>query len=384
MMLPSPARGAFERVAAIINEAVAAGVFPGAVLLVGQRGEVIQHAAFGSRSLEPQRTPMERDTAFDLSSLTKPLATTTGVMLLVREAKLRVDDRVTRFIPNFGVYGKAGISVHHLLAHCSGLPAWRPFHTEVTTEAARNRRSPVLASRSARAFIYEQIHRARLEYPPASRSLYSDLGFLLLGELVELVAGTTLDRFCHDRIFRPLGLRSTGFVDLERVRLERLAPVASAIAPTERCPWRGKVLCGEVHDDNAWAAGGVAGHAGLFATAADVHALVSRLRACALGEDSFLPADVVRRFWTRDALVHDSTWALGWDTPSATGSSAGTKVSRHAVGHLGFTGTSIWIDLERDAHVILLTNRVHPSRQDERIREVRPRVHDAVWEALDA
>jgi CubicO group peptidase (beta-lactamase class C family) len=382
MTLPSPARGGFEQVTAIIDEAVTAGVFPGAVLLVAQRGEVLHHAAFGSRSVEPQRTPMERHTVFDLSSLTKPLATSTAVMLLVREGKLRVEDRVTRFIPNFGVYGKAGISVHHLLAHCSGLAAWRPFHTEVA-EAARSRRSPTLASRSAREFIYEQIHRARLEYPPASRSLYSDLGFLLLGELVELVAGATLDRVCHERIFRPLGLRSTGFVDLDRLRMERLAPVASAIAPTERCPWRGKVLCGEVHDDNAWAAGGVAGHAGLFASAADVHALVCRLRACALGEDSFLPADVVRRFWTRDTLVHDSTWALGWDTPSATGSSAGSKVSRHAVGHLGFTGTSIWIDLERDAHVIFLTNRVHPSRKDERIREVRPRVHDAVWEALD-
>src|SRR5262249_38379320 len=205
---------------------------------------------------------------------------------------------------------KAGISVHHLLAHCSGLPAWRPFHTEVT-EAARNRRSPVLASRSAREFIYEQIHRARLEYPPASRSLYSDLGFLLLGELVELVAGTTLDRFCHDRIFRPLGLRSTGFVDLERVRLERLAPVASAIAPTERCPWRGKVLCGEVHDDNAWAAGGVAGHAGLFANPADVPGRVRWVRAGVRRGGSPLPAALLRRVWTRVAPLRASVLTTG-------------------------------------------------------------------------
>jgi len=383
MTLPRPARGGFERVAAVIDEAVAAGAFPGAVLLVSQQGAVLHHDAFGSRSLEPQRTPMERDTVFDLSSLTKPLATTTAVMLLVREGKLRVEDRVTRFIPNFGVYGKTGVTLRHLLAHCSGLAAWRPFHREIA-EAARNRRPHFLGSLSARESIYQEIHRARLEYAPGSRSVYSDLGFLLLGELVELVAGTTLDRFCHERIFRPLGLRSTGFIDLERLRLGRLAPVASAIAPTERCPWRGKVLCGEVHDDNAWAAGGVAGHAGLFASAGDVHALVCWLRACALGEDSLLPADLVRRFWTRDALVPGSTWALGWDTPSPAGSSAGSRVSPHAVGHLGFTGTSLWIDLQRDAHVIFLTNRVHPSRRDERIRDVRPRVHDAVWEALDA
>ena len=378
----SSARGGFDQAAAVVDEAVDSRVFPGAVLLVAQHGEVLHHAAFGSRSLEPQQTRMEPDTVFDLSSLTKPLATTTALMLLVREGKIRVEDRVTRFIPNFGVHGKAGVSVRHLLAHCSGLAALRPFHREIA-EAPRNQRPSRLASRGAREFIYEQIHRARLEYPPGTRSLYSDLGFLLLGELVELVTGTSLDRFCHERIFRPLGLRSTGFVDLERLRLGGLSPVTSAIAPTERCPWRGKILWGEVHDDNAWAAGGVAGHAGLFSGAADVHALVCRLRASALGQDSFLPADIVRRFWTRDGLVPDSTWALGWDTPSPTGSSAGTRVSAQAVGHLGFTGTSLWIDFERDAHVIFLTNRVHPTRQDERIRDVRPRLHDAVWEALD-
>jgi CubicO group peptidase (beta-lactamase class C family) len=214
--------------------------------------------------------------------------------------------------------------------------------------------------------------------------VYSDLGFLLLGELIELVAQAPLDRVFHERIARPLGLRSTGFVDLARLRRDKLAPVTDAIAPTEQCGWRNKLLCGEVHDDNAWAVGGVAGHAGLFSTAADVHALVCWLRACACGSDPALPAELVQRFWTRDATVPESTWALGWDTPSPTGSSAGTHVSPRAVGHLGFTGTSLWIDLERDAHVILLTNRVHPDRHDERIREVRPRVHDAVWEALDA
>ena len=213
MVQLSSARGGFDQAAAVVDEAVDSRVFPGAVLLVAQHGEVLHHAAFGSRSLEPQQTRMEPDTVFDLSSLTKPLATTTAVMLLVREGKIRVEDRVTRFIPNFGVHGKAGVSVRHLLAHCSGLAALRPFHREIA-EAPRNQRPSRLASRGAREFVYEQIHRERLEYPPGTRSLYSDLGFLLLGELVELVTGTSLDRFCHERIFRPLGLRSTGFIDL--------------------------------------------------------------------------------------------------------------------------------------------------------------------------
>jgi CubicO group peptidase (beta-lactamase class C family) len=382
MTLPSPAPGVFDGVAEIITGAVDAGAFPGAVILIAQRGEVLYHEAFGSRSIEPERTPMARDTVFDLSSLTKPLATTTAVMLLAREGKLRPEDRVTRFIPNFGVHGKFGVSVRHLLAHCSGLPAWRPFYEDITRGSQG--RADIPSSRGAREFVYERIHRERLEQSPGTRAVYSDLGFLLLGELIELVTQSPLDRVCHERIFRRLGLRATGFIDLSRLRRDKLAPITDAIAPTERCPWRQKVLCGEVHDDNAWAAGGVAGHAGLFSTAGDVHVLASWLRACARDEDPTLPGAIVRRFWTRDGTVADSTWALGWDTPSATASSAGARVSPHAVGHLGFTGTSLWIDLERDAHVILLTNRVHPERHDDRIRVVRPRVHDAVWEALDA
>jgi CubicO group peptidase (beta-lactamase class C family) len=381
MTLPSLARRSFDGVAAVLTQAIDAGAFPGAVILVAQGGDVLYHEAFGHRSRVPERAPLALDTVFDLSSLTKPLATTTMLMLLAREGKLRPDDRVTRFVQNFGAHGKFGVTVRHLLAHCSGLPAWRPFYRDIA-RAAQGRPNH-LASRGAREFVYEQIHRERLEYPTGSQSVYSDLGFLLLGELIELVAQAPLDRICHARIFRPLGLRSTGFIDLGRLRRDKLAPITETIAPTEQCPWRHKVLCGEVHDDNAWAVGGVAGHAGLFSTAGDVHTLVNWLRACAHGADPALPADLVRRFWTRDATVPDSTWALGWDTPSATGSSAGARVSRRAIGHLGFTGTSLWIDLERDAHVVLLTNRVHPDRHDERIREVRPRVHDAVWEALD-
>jgi CubicO group peptidase (beta-lactamase class C family) len=382
MALPDVARRSFDGLTAIITEAVNAGAFPGAVILVARGGDVLYHEAFGCRSLVPERTPMAADTVFDLSSLTKPLATTTMVMLLAQQGTLRPEDRVTRFVQNFGAHGKFGVTVRHLLAHCSGLPAWRPFYRDVA-RVAQGRPNHV-ASRGAREFVYEQIHRERLEYPTGTQSVYSDLGFLLLGELVELVAQAPLDRVCHERLFRPLGLRATGFIDLGRLRRDKLSPVTDAIAPTEQCPWRQKLLCGEVHDDNAWAVGGVAGHAGLFSTASDIHTLVCWLRACARGEDRTLSAELVRRFWTRDGTVPDSTWALGWDTPSASGSTAGAHVSRHAVGHLGFTGTSLWIDLERDAHVVFLTNRVHPHRENERIRAVRPRVHDAVWEALDA
>jgi len=184
-------------------------------------------------------------------------------------------------------------------------------------------------------------------------------------------------------VFRPLGLRAMSFIALSELRARRLTPVADVIAPTAYCPWRKRLLLGEVDDDNAYVMGGVSGHAGLFSSATDIHTLVTRLHACYLGEDAFIARETMREFWTRDRTVRDSTWALGWDMPSPLASSAGRHISSTAVGHLGFTGTSLWIDLERDAHVVLLTNRVHPSRDNDRIRDVRPRVHDAVMEVLD-
>ncbi|MCW5889627.1 MAG: beta-lactamase family protein [bacterium] len=373
----------FGAAAEVLEQAVRAGAFPGTVILVAQGGEIVWHAAFGHRSLDPERMPMRPDMVFDLASLTKPLATTVALMRLVRDGKVRLDDRITRFVPNFGVHGKTHVTIRQVLCHASGLAAWRPFFKDVQKDA-RHGRLNYMGSQGARQTVYERIHRERLEYDPGTRAVYSDLGFILLGELIELLSHASLDRVCHDRIFRPLGLGATGFVDLSKLRVQKLVPVTEMIAPTERCPWRGKVLCGEVHDDNAWAIGGVAGHSGLFSTAMDVHTLLARLRACLHGDDDFLPAALVREMWTRETSVPGSTWALGWDTPSATGSSAGARVSRHAVGHLGFTGTSVWVDLERDAHVVFLTNRVHPTRNNEKIREVRPRIHDAIWAALDA
>ena len=371
-----------RRIADAVEAGVSDGAYPGAVVLVGLAGESVYHQAFGRRALDPDDGPMRPDVVFDLASLTKPLATGLAVMRLVAERKLRLDDRVTRFVPNFGVHGKSEITLRHLLAHCAGLAAWRPFYREVARPSARGSLD-YLATRGARDAVYEAIHREHLEYPTGTQGVYSDLGFILLGELVELLTHRTLAQYCHEHVHGPLGLRATGFVDLSRLRRENLVPVTEMIAPTERCPWRRYVLCGEVHDDNAWAMGGVAGHAGLFSSAGDLHRLMVTLRAAWRGDASVFSPDLVREFWRRDGTATDSTWALAWDTPSPHDSSAGRYVSPDAVGHLGFTGTSVWFDLTRDCHVIFLTNRVHPTRHNDRIKDVRPRVHDAVFEALD-
>ena len=372
----------FKSVEDAFEEAVIQGVFPGAVLLVGRGDEIVYEQAFGSRSLVPTISPMHTTTIFDLASLTKPLATTVVIMLLVSEKKICLDDRVTRFFPTFGVFGKQEITLRHLLNHSSGLPHWMPYYENVL-KSDKTGKINFVASQAAKQYVFTQIHGEKPVSPAGLQGLYSDLGFMVLGEIVEAISDSTLDLFCEDRIFEPLGLERTFFVDLTRSKTRGLQAIEEMIAPTEDCPWRKKVLCGEVHDDNAYAVGGVAGHAGLFSSARDIHQLLGCLNRCLRGRDSFLPQTLVEEFLSKDEAVKNSTYALGWDTPSESRSSSGKYFSSHSVGHLGFTGTSIWWDLEKNCHVVLLSNRVHPTRKNEKIREFRPYVHDLIMKTLN-
>ncbi len=368
------------RIEEILELGVRQGAYPGAVLVVSRAGELVLECTVGTRTGEPGSEPVHSGTVYDLSSLTKPLATTLAFFLLVRQGRLSEGDRVTRFFHNFGVHQKTHITFGHLLAHSSGLPAHRPYFKEAARAARR--RLNLLGSREAKAWVYEQVHREKLTQLPGKKAVYSDLGFMLLGQAVETISGLPLDRFCRRYLFGPLGLRSLSFVDLSQVRAQRVAPVAEVIAPTQRCPWRKRVLCGEVDDENAWVMGGVAGHAGLFGTARDVDAIARIVEGASMGENDFLPRDLVERMWAIDQGVAGSTRTLGWDSPAASGSAAGERMGPRTVGHLGFTGTSLWIDRDRRLAVTLLTNRVHPSRDNNRIREFRPRIHDAVLEAI--
>jgi serine-type D-Ala-D-Ala carboxypeptidase len=372
----------FDAVDNATEEAVQQGVFPGAVLLVGRGEEVIYERAFGSRSLVPDQSPMQLSTIFDVASLTKPLATTIAMMLLVSDKTLRLDDQVTRFVPTFGVCAKSPTTIRHLLSHSSGLPAWKPYYEEVIT-VENSGRANFISSRAAKSYVLEQIHREKPLSQPGTQVLYSDLGFMVLGEIIENITGSNLDAFCHDRIYEPLGLRSTIFVELTQLATAQTEALENIFAPTEICPWRKRVLCGQVHDDNAFAVGGIAGHAGLFSSAQDIHAIVARLDQCLRGSHSFLPQSVVQEFFTRDRSVSDSTRALGWDTPTPKKSASGIHFSQKSVGHLGFTGTSLWWDLEKGCHVILLSNRVHPTRRNEKIKQFRPGIHDLIMQVIN-
>lgn len=355
--------------------------FPGAVLLVGYGGEVIYHKAFGSRSLLPEVTPLSKDMVYDVASLTKVLVTTTLAMMMVQEGQLDLDWKISRIFQTFATHGKEQMTVRHLLCHMSGYPATAPFY-KVIAKADGAGRSGVMTSRGAVEIIHNEIFRAKLDNLPGRVTRYSDIGFILLGHAIEHLSGSTLEKLANRVIFSPLDLESTGFIDLTLVKRKGVEPNLDMIVPTARCPWRNRILCGEVHDDNAWAMGGVAPHAGVFSTATDVHKFAHEMIRCWRGENGLIDKDILRMFWNKAGLDPLSSWGLGWDKPSKEGSSAGKYFTDDAIGHLGFTGCSLWIDPDRDLDVILLTNRVHPSPENTVIREFRPMIHDLVMESI--
>ncbi|MCB0323877.1 MAG: beta-lactamase family protein [Bdellovibrionales bacterium] len=356
-------------------------VFPGAVLTVSQGGELLFRSSVGCRSLLPEPSPMREDIVFDVASLTKPLVTTSLLMQLVDRGNLEVDRRMSRILQTFGTHGKERMTVRHLLAHCSGYPATSPYYRQIAN-ADRGRRAGMMTSRGAVETIYNEILRAKIENLPGKVTKYSDIGFILLGHALEVLYGMPLEKLVVKYLLRPLKLQQSGYIELSNLRRRGLETVNEIIAPTAQCPWRGRVLCGEVHDDNAWAMGGVSAHAGLFTTATDVNALVNELLECYHGRGTFVSREVVREFWKRDETVPNSTWALGWDTPSPKNSASGRYFSPQSVGHLSFTGCSIWVEPERELSVVLLSNRIHPSVDNNNIRDFRPLIHDLVLETL--
>lgn len=352
-----------KQVNRLMKQAVATGVFPGAVLVVSQSDSIIFSKAYGYTD-GSSRFPVTTYTVFDLASLTKPLATTLVVMKLLEENKLDLSDRLGSILPQFGNIGKGLITIRHLLCHNSGLPDYQPYYLEL-------KNSP-LESRTT--ILRDRLLELPLLHPIGEHTLYSDLGFMILRWIVETVSGRCLDHMAAEDIYRPLGLSDLFFID------QRLPSKDRSYAATEECPWRKKTLEGEVHDDNAWILGGVEGHAGLFGTAPDVNRLLGKMLTVYHGGASvlFLNQHILRRFFSRQP---DSDRALGFDTPSLTDSSCGHLFSKHTIGHLGFTGTSFWVDLDKAVTVVLLTNRVHPTRENIRIRSFRPLLHDAVMEA---
>ncbi len=338
-------------------------VFPGAVLLCARAHEILFHEAFGVANLTDQR-PLAKDAIFDLASLTKPLATTLAMAHLVKTGRVSLETCLGDMIQTLAPTPKAAISMEMLLRHTSGLPAHREFFRAIV---------PGQKKTSPRQLLRCLMVSEPLESEPGEKQLYSDLGFMFLSWVIETLSGQRLDQFVRENIYRPLGIEDLFFIDLE-TRGERY--IQDRLVSTQTCPWRNRTLTGEVDDDNAWAAGGIEGHAGLFGDAPSVHATCCEiLNALNHRETRLIDPGVLNSFVQKKK---GHVMVAGFDTPSKFGSSSGRFFSQASVGHLGFTGTSFWLDPDSQFIVILLTNRVHPSRANQKIKKFRPQIHDLV------
>jgi len=343
----------------VVQSAIQNHEVPGAVLLVGHEGHVIYRKAFGGFTYEQHSPLAEIDNVFDVASVSKVVATTAMAVVLYERGLLDLEMPIVSVLPEFSGSDlrRAEVTVRMLLAHSSGLPAYEKLFLRVSTKDELLRECFSIPLRSA----------------PGTRAEYSDIGFILLGIALERIAGEPLDVFCRREVFGPLGMSQTTF--------NPPAAWKSRIPPTaDDRTFRKRIIQGEVQDENASVMGGVAGHAGVFSTASDLAIFAHTLLR---GGAPIVQRQTLEVFTRRETSPAGTSRALGWDTPSAP-SQSGKYFSASSYGHLGYTGTSLWIDPERQLSVILLTNRTWPDCSNQAIKEIRPRFHDAVVEALEA
>ena len=362
---------------ALLEKAIADRAFPACSLVVTLRGELIAHKALGRFTYDPASPAVVTDSIFDLASVSKAVATTTMAMILYQRGLLDLEAPVTGIVPEFAGEdpSRGEVTLRQLLAHSSGLPAYRKLYLRAKT------RDELLQG----AFATE------ITTAPGTHAEYSDIGFIILGVALERLADESLDVFCQREIFGPLAMAHTTFNPPKTWR-DRIPPTANEcgadilvratanpVAKSAPSNFRGRVIQGEVQDENASVLGGVAGHAGVFSTAEDV---ASFAHAMLNGGYPILRTDTVQLFRRRESAPAGTSRALGWDTPSAP-SQSGKHFSARSFGHLGYTGTSLWIDPDRQLSITLLTNRTWPDCQNHAIKQVRPAFHDAVIEALE-
>lgn len=335
--------------------------FPGAVLAVGQHGKLIAWKSFGKMDYSDGAAPVPRKAIFDLASLSKVIGTTTAAEILYDRKELDLDAAVTRYIPEFACTpGHEEVLVRNLLSHSSGL----------------NSREVLWKQASDRQGIMRLVYTLPMDFKPGEKMQYRDYNFILVGEIVYRITGQRLDQFLAKNVFRPLKMKDTGYKPSSK-RLDR-------IPPTEQDNvLRHELVHGVVHDENAFLMGGVSGHAGLFSSARDLAAFAQMyLNGGTYRGKRIISKATIKLFMQRQSSPAGTTRALGWDTP-AKGSFPGDLASPHAIIHTGFTGTSIYIDPDRDAFIVLLTNRVNPTRRNVLINKARPAIHTAVLAALD-
>jgi len=348
----------FQRAFAILQQGTEDKVFPGASVAVTLKGELVALSAFGHFTYDKKARSVEVESIFDIASLTKVVATTSMAMLLHERGMLDINSYLIGTVPEFAVSDdrREEVTFRMLLAHSSGLPAWVPLYKK-----AKNKPS-----------LLEAAESVPFASDPGTKAEYSDVGFILLGEALERIAASPMETFCELDVFKRLEMNSTFFNPVKKVK-------GQTVPTSKGQEIRNRVIQGEVHDENAFVMGGVAGHAGLFSTASDL----AKFAHCLMrGGAPVFKRETVELFTRREESPAGTSRALGWDTPSKP-SQSGQHFYPGSYGHLGFTGTSLWIDPERELSVTLLTNRTWPDSKNQAIKELRPRFHDAVIEAID-
>jgi len=329
-------------------------------------------SCYGNASVYPQKKKLKKNTFFDLASLTKPLATTMAILCLIKTKKINMDEKLPSLLEKKIKGEKKNINVRQLLGHCSGFPAYREYF-KLLIDIPVNKRGD---------FVENLLLNEKLEYKPESKAIYSDLGFMLLGRIIEKKSGNPLERFVKEKVLQPLNLEGKMFFNPLFDR--RQTHKNKDFAATESCPWRKKILYGEVHDDNCYAMGGVAGHSGLFGNIEGVTDYADFILDMWKGKAIHPNIDNrdMKIFLMKQKKIPGSSRTSGFDTPAETGSSSGKYFSKKTAGHLGYSGTSLWIDPEKEIVVVLLTNRVHPDRKNNKIVQFRPLFHDMVIEKI--
>ncbi len=348
---------AFNEVEKLIKNSISDSTFPGAVLLVWKQGKIIFEKPFGHLTYDKGSAEVTTNTIYDLASLTKVIATTTAAMICMDRKLFSLDDKAAKYIPPFAMNGKEDITIKNLLMHNSGLPAFKRFYKSHNTAEE----------------VLNDIYSSSLSYTTGTKTVYSDLGMITLGKIIEKVTGKALEVFCTQEIFKPLGMNDTYFNPPSSLK--------SRIAPTEFDNyWRNRLLIGEVHDETASLLQGVAGNAGLFSTAGDISKFMQMmLQKGMFDEKRIIDSSTVKLFTRRQSNGR----GLGWDMKSPEGSSAGNLFSSNSYGHTGYTGTSVWADTVNDLFVIFLTNRVYPTRENNKIIRIRPQLHDLIFKAAE-
>lgn len=373
------------------KDAIEKGAFPSASIVVSKEDQVVFSSHYGAA---------REDMCFDIASITKPVATATIAMMLKSEGLIKFEDTVYQWLAGARQAVHKQMTVRHLLNHTSGLPAWQPYYQELPLS--------LIGTEAGKSFILDSCYNEPLVATPGEKTIYTDIGYIILGEILEQAGDASLDMLFSKYVAKPLSLENIFFSKIigapvtteskkTKTTAEQHVPVSKRaqkkpsepgelhrrFAPTEDCPWRGRVIHGEVHDQNAYALGGVAGHAGLFSTAEDLDKFASELVKCYHGKSDWLPQTVVQEFLQEGKeKPSGNEFVLGWNRPSAKDSASGRYFSPNSIGHLGYTGCSIWIDLNVDYRVTLLTNRIHPTTTNQKIKAFRPQIHDLIYKEL--